>query len=94
MRSTSGNLLPKSSGGGIISMFCPICKAEYRPMSTAAHPTSTGIKFAKNDNVSIENEMLLHERSVEVEYEFFSHSSEKVSAQVALPEVINGFDKS
>lgn len=62
---------------------------------STSHPTSTGIEFIKNDDVSIESEtLLLSERSVAVEYDFYNHSSKEVSVKMAfpLPELNTGFD--
>ena len=53
---------------------------------STSHPTPTGIEFIKNDDVSIESETLtLHERSVEVVYDFYNHSAKKLSVQMAFP---------
>lgn len=53
---------------------------------SSSHPTATGIEFIKNNDISIEKETLyLNERSVEVEYEFYNHSSKEVIVPMAFP---------
>ncbi|OGW29862.1 MAG: hypothetical protein A2X59_10760 [Nitrospirae bacterium GWC2_42_7] len=53
---------------------------------STSHPTATGVEFIKNNNISIESEtLLLKAKSVEVEYEFYNHSSKEVSVHMAFP---------
>ncbi len=53
---------------------------------STSYPSSTGIEFIKNDNISIESESLfLAERTVEVDYEFYNHASKEVSVHMAFP---------
>jgi hypothetical protein len=70
----------------IISVTIISSTLEALANDSTSHMTPTGIAFIKNEDISIESEILfLAERFVEVEYEFYNHSSNEITIQMAFP---------
>jgi hypothetical protein len=70
----------------LVLVFTFIFNGASTANDSASYPSSTGIEFIKNDNISIESETLsLSERSVQVDYEFYNHAPKEISVSMAFP---------